>query len=85
MDWIIKFIINNNFFPNEIFNIFSENKSISQILNILKKNKLKPIIEPVRSKISNSQSYIINRKKIKNLKLSSKISDDIKKIITYLK
>jgi len=82
---VFKFIINNNFFPNEIFNIFSENKSISQILNILKKNKLKPIIEPVRSKISNSQSYIINRKKIKNLKLSSKISDDIKKIITYLK
>ena len=76
----IKFIINRKFFPSDIFNILSENKTVDEILKIIKKNKFYPKIKFVNSRILNQDSYKISKKKIENhgLKLNAKISKDIK-------
>tara|TARA_B100001113_G_C21099734_1_gene618205 strand:+ start:306 stop:1220 length:915 start_codon:yes stop_codon:yes gene_type:complete len=83
---VFSFIISKNFFPCEIFNILSENKTISEILTIIKKNKYNPKTHFVNSRILNQDSYKINKSKIesKGLKLNSKISDDIKVILKKL-
>ena len=58
----------------------SENKTVSEILALIKKNRFKVKIKFVNSRILNQDSYKIC-KKIENLgiKLNSKISKDIKK------
>ena len=82
-----KFIINKNFFPREVFNILSENKTVKQILNSIKKNNYKPTIQFVKSRILNQDSYKISKHKIEKLgiKLNSKISDDIRMTLKKLK
>ncbi len=77
---VFNFIISKNFFPCEIFNILSENKTISEILRIIKKNGFNPKIKFVNSRILNQDSYKINKNKIEKygLKLNSKIAEDIK-------
>ena len=76
----LEFILNNNFFPSDIFNILSENKTVNEIINIIKKNNYKPKLHFVNSKILNQDSYKVSKDKIKNfgLNLNSKISRDIK-------
>lgn len=83
----IKFIISKKFFPCDVFNILSENKTIDQILKIIKQNNLKPKIMYVKSRILNQDSYKISKKKIEKygLKLNSKISSDIKQTVKKLK
>ena len=82
-----KFIINKNFFPREVFNILSENKTVNQILNSIKKNNFKPKIQFVKSRILNQDSYKISKHKIEKLglKLNSKISEDIRITLKKLK
>ena len=84
---VIKFIIVKNFFPNDIFNILSENKTINEILKCIKKNKLSPKVSYVQSRILNQDTYKISKKKIEKfgIKLNSKISEDIKTTIRKLK
>ena len=84
---VINFIINKNIFPRDIFNVLSENKTVSEILNIIKKNKFKPKIKYVKSRILNQDSYKISKKKIEKLgvKLNCKIEHDIKNILQKLK
>ena len=84
---VIKFIIVKKFFPNDIFNILSENKTINEILKSIKKNKLNPKVSYVQSRILNQDTYKISKKKIEKvgIKLNSKISDDIKTTIRKLK
>lgn len=76
----IKFIINKKFFPSEIFNILSENKTVDEILKVIKKNKFFPKIKFVNSRILNQDSYKISKDKIESygLILNEKISKDIK-------
>ena len=83
----INFIISKKFFPCDVFNILSENKTIDQILKIIKQNNLKPKIMYVKSRILNQDSYKISKKKIEKygLKLNSKISSDIKQTVKKLK
>ena len=76
----LKFIIENNFFPSDVFNILSENKTVKEIINIIKSNNYKPKLNFVNSRILNQDSYKISKNKIQKfgLKLNSKISRDIK-------
>ena len=75
-----KFVIENNFFPSDIFNILSENKTVREIINIIKKNNQKPKLKFINSRILNQDSYKISKNKIQKfgLNLNSKISRDIK-------
>ncbi len=82
-----KFIINKNFFPCDIYNILSENKTVAEILKIIKKNNFNPKIKFVKSRILNQDTYKISKLKIENkgLKIKSKIADDIKQTLNRLK
>ena len=75
-----RFIIENNFFPSDVFNILSENKTVREIINIIKSNNYKPQVKFVNSRIMNQDSYKVSKNKIQKygLKLNSKISRDIK-------
>ena len=82
-----KFIISKNFFPCDIYNILSENKTVAEILKIIKKNNFNPKIKFVKSRILNHDTYKISKFKIENkgLKIKSKIADDIKQTLNRLK
>ena len=84
---VFRFIILKNFFPCDVFNVLSENKTISEILKVIKKNNIKPKIKFVRSRILNQDSYKISNLKIKKagLHLNAKISQDIFNTIKKLK
>lgn len=84
---MIKYIIVNKYFPNEIYNILSENKTVKQILEVIKKNKVKIKLKNINSKISNHFSFMTSTKKIEKLgiKLNSKIAKDINNTIKNLK
>ena len=75
-----RFIIENNFFPSDVFNILSENRTVKEIINIIKSNNYKPQLKFVNSRILNQDSYKVSKNKIQKygLKLNSKISRDIK-------
>ena len=76
----LRFIIENNFFPSDVFNILSENRTVKEIINIIKSNNYKPQLKFVNSRILNQDSYKVSKNKIQKygLKLNSKISRDIK-------
>ncbi|RPG55396.1 MAG: SDR family oxidoreductase [Flavobacteriales bacterium TMED235] len=82
----LKFVIENNFFPSDIFNILSENKTVREIINIIKKNNQKPKLKFINSRILNQDSYKISKNKIQKfgLNLNSKISKDIKTTLKKL-
>ena len=84
---VFRFVIQKKFFPCDIFNVLSENKTIFEILKIIKKNKIKPKIKYVKSRILNQDSYKISNLKIKKagINLNAKISQDIFKTIKKLK
>ena len=75
-----RFIIENDFFPSDVFNILSENRTVKEIINIIKSNNYKPQLKFVNSRILNQDSYKVSKNKIQKfgLKLNSKISRDIK-------
>ena len=75
-----QFILNKDFFPNDIFNILSENKTVNDILKSIRENGYKPKIKLTNSPIMNQLSYKVKKDKIKKygLRLESKIKEDIK-------
>ena len=75
-----KFIIEKNIFPNDVFNILSENKTVRQIINDIKDCGFKPKISLTNSKIMNQLSYKVSSKKINNigLILNTRIKKEIK-------
>ena len=79
----INFILIKNFFPCEVFNILSENKTVNDILKIIRKNNYKTKIKFTKSRILNQDSYKISKKKINSygLNLNSKIEKDIKQTL----
>ena len=82
-----QFILENDFFKNDIFNVLTGNFTVNQILNKIKKTKKKFNIKYVNSPIINQLSYHVDDSKIKKygLKLKSKIDTDIKDTLTLLK
>ena len=84
---VINFIILKNFFPREIFNIVSENKTVKQILDIIKKEKFNIKVKFIKGKISQQKSFITEKNKIeqKGIRLNAKISNDIKETLKKIK
>ena len=77
---VIKFTIENNFFNNETFNIFSENLTLKKIIGYFKKYKKTIKIKYEKSKLINQYSYRVSNEKFtrKALLLKSNIYHDIK-------
>jgi UDP-glucose 4-epimerase len=84
---LFKFTIENNFFKNDIYNALSENCTVNQILNKIKKYKKKIHIKFVSSLIMNQLSYHVDKKKInkEGFFFRSKIESDIKNTLNLLK
>ncbi len=83
---VINLILIKKIYPNEIFNVLSENKTVKQILEIIKKNNYIVKTKYINTKLYNQISYKISKKKIEKLglKLNSKISGDIKNTLKEL-
>ncbi len=79
----LKFVIENNFFKNDIFNILSNNYTVRQIIDIIKKYKPNLKIKFVKTKMLNQLSYKVKKEKIEKfgLKINSNIEKDIKKTL----
>tara|TARA_Y100000591_G_C21836817_1_gene703054 strand:- start:199 stop:1125 length:927 start_codon:yes stop_codon:yes gene_type:complete len=83
----IIFVINKNFFNGEIYNVLTNNYTVRNILNLIRKNKFKIKIKNTASPILNQNSYFVSRKKIDNLgiKLKKNIDKDVKNTLNLLK
>jgi len=84
---LFKFIIENNFFDNEIFNVVSNNFTVKQILKKIKKYKKNIKINFVDSAIMNQLSYHVSKKKLsaKGLSLNSNLDRDIANTLKLFK
>ena len=84
---LFKFIIENNFFDNEIFNVVSNNFTVKQILKKIKKYKKNIKITFVDSAIMNRLSYHVSKKKLsaKGLSLNSNLDRDIANTLKLFK
>ena len=84
---VFKFTINEDLFKNDIYNALSENCTVNQIIQKIKKFKKKIRIKFVYSEIMNQLSYHVDKNKLnkEGLNLKNKISDDIKDTINLLK
>ena len=82
-----KFILENDFFKNDIFNVLSENKTVKEILSIIKKLGYQPKIHLTNSRIMNQLSYKVQKNKIEKhgLKLNAKIKKDIHETLKIFK
>ncbi len=78
-----KFILERKFFPNDTFNILSENKTVKQILEHIYDSGYDPKIKLTKSPIMNQLSYKVKKVKIESfgLKLKSKIKNDIERTL----
>lgn len=75
----IHHIINKELFNNSIYNVLSQNKTVEDILKIIKK-KIKSIdVVFVKSKILNQQGYLVDMSKFKKTGFETK--DNIEKLI----
>ena len=84
---VFKFTIDNDLFKNNIYNALSENCTVNQIIQKIKRYKKKIKIKFVYSEIMNQLSYHVDKKKLnkEGLNLKNKISEDIKDTIKLLK
>ena len=82
---VFKFTINNNFFKNDIYNALSENCTVNQIIQKIKKYKKKIKIKFVHSEIMNQLSYHVDKKKLnkEGLNLKNKIRMILKIQLNY--
>ena len=84
---LFKFTIENNFFKNDIYNALSENYTVNQILNKIKRYKKNISVKFVSSPIMNQLSYHVDKKKInkEGFFFRNKIETDIKNTLNLLK
>ena len=84
---IIKFIIKKKFFPCDLFNIVSENKTVSEILNLIVRNKFIVKKKFIKSKIHQKTSFFTSVEKFEKVgpKINSKIAEDIHLTLKKLK
>jgi len=76
---VFKFCIEKNFFENDIYNVVSNNFTVNQILEKIKKIKKNASIILVNSPIMNKLSYHVDKKKLQNrgIFLNSNLNNDI--------
>lgn len=87
---VIIFILKKNFYNNNIYNVFTANLTVKNILRIIKKYIRNVKVISAASNFSKSLSYKLDKSKITKLglNLNSKIEKDIKdtiKLIKFLK
>ena len=84
---VFKFTIENNFFNNDIYNALSDNFTVKQIINKIRKYKKNVKIKLVNSPIMNQLSYHVSKNKLENegLFLKNKIDNDIRDTLKILK
>ena len=84
---VFKFTIEKDLFKNDIYNALSENCTVNQILQKIRKFKKKIKVKFVYSKIMNQLSYHVDKKKLNNegLYLKKKIIIDIEDTMKLLK
>jgi len=83
----IIFVININLFDRQIYNVLTNNYTVRNILNLIKKCNFKIKIKNTNSPILNQNSYFVSRDKIESLgiKLKKNINKDIKNTLNLLK
>lgn len=84
---VFKFVIDNNFFKNDVFNAISSNYTVNQILSKIKKVIKKIKITYISTPIMNQLSYHVAKSKLskKGLVLNAKIDFDINKTLKLFK
>ena len=84
---VFKFTIEKDLFKNDIYNALSENCTVNQILEKIRKSKKKIKVKFVSSKIMNQLSYHVSKDKLNNegLYLKNKIIHDIEDTMKLLK
>jgi len=84
---VFKFTIEKDLFKNDIYNALSENCTVSQILQKIRKSKKNIKVKFVSSKIMNQLSYHVAKDKLNNegLYLKNKIIYDIEDTMKLLK
>lgn len=76
---VFKFCIEKNFFKNDIYNVVSNNFTVKQIIEKIKKIKKNATTILVNSSIMNKLSYHVDKKKLQNrgIFLNSNLNRDI--------
>ena len=84
---VFKFTIEKDLFKNDIYNALSENCTVNQILQKIRKSKKNIKVKFVSSKIMNQLSYHVAKDKLNNegLYLKNKIIYDIEDTMKLLK
>ena len=84
---VFKFTIDKDLFKNDIYNALSENCTVNQILQKIRKSKKNIKVKFVSSKIMNQLSYHVAKDKLNNegLYLKNKIIYDIEDTMKLLK
>ena len=84
---LFKFCIDENFFENDIYNVVSNNFTVNQIINKIKKLKKNIKISYVNSAIMNQLSYHVDKKKLSNrgLFLNSNLDRDVADTLNLFK
>ena len=84
---VFKFTIEKDLFKNDIYNALSENCTVNQILQKIRKSKKNIKVKFVSSKIMNQLSYHVAKDKLNNegLYLKNKIIHDIDDTMQLLK
>tara|TARA_B110000503_G_C7114746_1_gene399821 strand:+ start:503 stop:1429 length:927 start_codon:yes stop_codon:yes gene_type:complete len=84
---LFKFCIEKNFFENDIYNVVSNNFTVNQIINKIKKYKKNIKITYVSSAIMNQLSYHVDKKKLSNrgLFLNSNLDRDVADTLNLFK
>ena len=84
---LFKFCIDENFFENDIYNVVSNNFTVNQIINKIKKLKKNIKISYVSSAIMNQLSYHVDKKKLSNrgLFLNSNLDRDVADTLNLFK
>lgn len=84
---LFKFCIDKNFFENDIYNVVSNNFTVNQIINKIKKLKKNIKISYINSAIMNQLSYHVDKKKLSNrgLFLNSNLDRDVADTLNLFK
>ena len=83
---VFQFCIEKNFFGNDIYNVLTENCTVKQIINKIKKFKKNIKVKLVNAAIMNQLSYHVDGTKLKKrgLKLTGNLTKDIKDTLKLL-
>jgi nucleoside-diphosphate-sugar epimerase len=76
----INFILKKNIFNNQIYNVLTNNFTVQDILNSIKRNNVNFKVKKTFSKIMNQYSYRVSKAKFENLgiRLDSNLNIDIR-------